>query len=410
MRPATPRLRAVLLTAAGAGLVWGPAAPAAAASDSWKVPSEASITVRGHGFGHGHGMSQHGAEGAARRGLSAAQILDFYYPGTTAGKRGGRVSVLISADTTDDLVVRSRDGLRVRDLASGATTRLPKKIGGRTPALWRLRQNHRDRTRVSWRTSAGGQGSWTKWRDLKGNGELSAGNAPVTLVTPSGDRAYRGRLRALPPSAGSKARDTVNKLRLDDYLRGVVPLEIPASWSPAAVRAQAVAARSYAVFERRTPRAAHYQLCDTSSCQVYGGVRAEQPGSDAAVRATAKQVRLADGQAAFTQFSSSSGGWTAAGSRPYLRAKADPYDDWAGNAHHDWSVTLTDARLESAFPAVGDLRSIKVLDRDGNGQWGGRVLSVRLAGTRGTVTVSGDALRFGLGLKSPWVTFRVRSR
>ena len=50
------------------------------------------------------------------------------------------------------------------------------------------------------------------------------------------------------------------------------------------------------------------------------------------------------------------------------------------------------------------------LDRDGNGQWGGRVLSVRLAGTRGTVTVSGDALRFGLGLKSPWVTFRVRSR
>ena len=68
MRPATPRLRAVLLTAAGAGLVWGPAAPAVAASDSWKVPSEASITVRGHGFGHGHGMSQHGAEGAAAAG------------------------------------------------------------------------------------------------------------------------------------------------------------------------------------------------------------------------------------------------------------------------------------------------------------------------------------------------------
>ncbi len=410
MRPGPPRLRAVLLSAACAGLVWVPPAPAAAAEDAWKVPARASITVRGHGFGHGHGMSQHGAEGAARQGRSAAQILDFYYPGTKPGKRGGRVSVLISADTTDDLVVRSRSGLRVRDLATGAITRLPKQVGGRTPALWRLRQNHRDRTRVSWRTAGGGSGSWTKWRDLKGNGELSAGNAPVTLVTPSGDRAYRGRLRALPPSPGAKARDTVNKVRLDDYLRGVVPLEIPASWSQAAVRAQAVAARTYAVFERRTPRAAHYQLCDTTSCQVYGGVRAEHPGSDAAVRATAKQVRLADGQPAFTQFSSSSGGWTAAGSRPYLAARPDPYDDWAGNPHHDWSVTLTDTRVEAAFPAVGDLRSIRVLSRDGNGQWGGRVRSVRLSGTRGQVTVSGDALRFGLGLRSPWVTFRVRSR
>ena len=75
-------------------------------------------------------------------------------------------------------------------------------------------------------------------------------------------------------------------------------------------------------------------------------------------------------------------GWPAAGSRRYLRAQPDPYDDWAGNPHHDWSVTLTDARLESAFPAVGDLRSIKVLDRDGNGQWGGRVRSGRRIGIK----------------------------
>lgn len=400
----------LIVTTALVALVTGVPTAAAAAEDSWKVPAQASITVHGHGYGHGHGMSQYGAEGAAREGRSAAQILDFYYPGTTMGRRGGRVSVLISADTTDDLVVRSRKGLRVRDLGSRRTTRLPRSIGGRTPAVWRLKQNHRDRTRLSWRTASGGSGSWTKLRDLRGHGELSAGNAPVTLVTPAGDRAYRGRLRALPPSRGSAARDTVNKVRLDDYLRGVVPLEIPASWSQAAVRAQAVAARSYAVFERRSPRAAHYQLCDTSACQVYGGVRAEHPGSDAAVAATAKQVRLADGQPAFTQFSSSSGGWTAAGSRPYLAAKPDPYDDWAGNPHHDWSVRLTDARIETAFPAVGDLRSIKVQQRDGNGQWGGRVGSVRLAGTDGQVTVSGDALRFGLGLRSPWVTFRVRRR
>ena len=83
--------------------------------------------------------------------------------------------------------------------------------------------------------------------------------------------AYRGTLRAIKG-------DTVNILPLDDYLKGVVPREVPASWKPAAVQAQAVAARTYAAFGRREPQASHYQICDTTACQVYGGYSDEGPG------------------------------------------------------------------------------------------------------------------------------------
>jgi peptidoglycan hydrolase-like amidase len=118
-------------------------------------------------------------------------------------------------------------------------------------------------------------------------------------------------------------------------------------------------------------------------------------------------VLLADGAPAFTQFASSSGGWTSAGSVPYLPAKADPYDGWSGNPVHSWSTTIDDATIESAWSAVGNLTRIAVTDRDGNGQWGGRLVSVTLTGSSGKVVVSGDTFRSALGLRSTWVTFRI---
>ena len=77
----------------------------AAAADSWAVPRSAHVVVPGHGYGHGHGMSQYGAEGAARRGLTHSEILDFYYPGTKRGEVRGRISVLLTGDTSDDLLL-----------------------------------------------------------------------------------------------------------------------------------------------------------------------------------------------------------------------------------------------------------------------------------------------------------------
>jgi SpoIID/LytB domain protein len=267
---------------------------------------------------------------------------------------------------------------------------------------WRIRVNDAGQDRVDFLTNR-----WRSWHGLEGRGAFSAGGDPVTLVTPSGNRPYRGRLAATAPAAGSRARNTINTLSLENYLKGVVPLEMPATWHQAAVRAQAVAARTYAGYER-DHRAG--PLCDTTSCQVYGGVAAEHPASNAAVDATKGLALMHQGAPAFTQFGSSSGGWTAAGSMPYLPAKADPYDDWAGNPVHSWSVQVADTLIESRWPRIGNLTRIRVNQRDGHGEWGGRVGSVTLVGGRSKVTVSGDTLRYTLGLRSPWVTFVVRPR
>jgi peptidoglycan hydrolase-like amidase len=140
---------------------------------------------------------------------------------------------------------------------------------------------------------------------------------------------------------------------------------------------------------------------------VYGGYDAEYPASNRAVDDTAKQVLLSGGEPAFTQFGSSSGGWTAAGSVSYLPAQKDPYDGWAGNPMHTWSTKVDAGVLERTWPGVGDLRKITVTRRDGNGDWGGRVASITLSGTGGKVVVSGDTFRSLLGLRSTWVTFRV---
>ena len=148
----------------------------------------------------------------------------------------------------------------------------------------------------------------------------------------------------------------MNVLSMDDYVKGVVPREMPASWDPDAVRSQAVAARTYAAFDRAAHPTRSYQTCDTTSCQVYGGVGAEDSRGNAAVVATADQVLNYRGKPAFTQFGSSSGGWLAAGSQPYLVAKADPYDGWSGNGVHTWSTTITRTAIQRAWPSLGTLQ------------------------------------------------------
>ena len=397
--PRRPRLTAAVVAVITTCLLAvTPAAGAERRADAWSVPARATISLTGHGYGHGHGMSQYGAEGAARQGIGFAAIVDFYYPGTTWSTADGPVSVLVSADTSDDLVVVARKGLGLYDLSARERITLPEG-----PSRFRLVTDSRA-TRLQ-----AFAGRWTTLRKLSGEGEFVA-KGPITLVTPTGWAAYRGRLRAAAPRPGSIARDTVNVVGLEKYLRGVVPREIPASWSAEAVRAQAVAARTYAAYERAHPRAAHYQICDTTSCQVYGGTAYEHPAATEAIKATRGQI-VTDGTGpAFSQFSASSGGWTAAGSVPYLAAREDPYDGWTGNPVHTWTRTLTDTAVESSYQSIGQLQEIVVGERDGNGEWGGRVQSLTLVGSTRSVTVSGDALRAVLGLRSTWFTFEVTAR
>ena len=396
--------RAVLALVLGALLAVVPALPGPATAvgvdQTYPMPATGTVTVNGHGFGHGHGMSQYGAEGAARQGKTWREIVQFYYPGTAWGSVSGRVKVLISADTSRDVVVGPRSGLEVRDTATGQRWTLPRNGATR----WRLDVASNGRSVVDYY-----EGSWRRWKVLSGDGTFFANGAPITLYYGGTSKQYRGFLRAARPSAGSMDRDTVNSVLVEHYLKGVVPLEMPATWRPDAVRAQSVAARTYATYEMAHPRANHYQICDTTSCQVYGGYSAEHAASNAAIAATAGAILTWQGSAAFTQFGSSSGGWTSANQFPYLPAQADPYDGWSGNPVHDWSVKVDVAKIERLWPGVGNLRSIKVSARDGNGQWQGRVWQMTLVGTKSgkatSVAVTGDTFRAKLGLRSTWFSF-----
>jgi stage II sporulation protein D len=393
----TQTVRALAAAGLGAALAAGGlAATPAAAAGVYYIPVTDRVTLHGHGYGHGHGLSQYGAEGAARAGHDYREILARYYPGTRLGRARGGIRVLVTADTTADVTVSRATGLRLRDLTRGRSWVLPAR---RRIDRWRILpdgrvQAHRPR-------------GWRRWdvpgprTRLPGDGEFSA-PGPLTLWVPGGGgdarRQYRGRLRATHG-------DTVNVVSLDGYLRGVVPAEMPASWSLEALKAQAVAARTYAARDRAANRTRHYQTCDTTSCQVYGGVGAEEPRTNRAVRRTARRILRHRGRPAFTQFSASSGGWTSAGGYPYLPARRDPWDDWSGNGVHTWRTSVDVSRLERRYRSLGRLLAIKVTRRDGNGDWNGRVLGLLLDGSRDDVRISGDDFRWAFGLRSTW--FRI---
>jgi SpoIID/LytB domain protein len=377
-----------LLTAA---LVLSAAAPAAA--EEIDVTGPTTYTVTGHGWGHGHGLSQYGALGAAKQGVGWKQIVRFYYPGTRLGRAGGPIKVLLTADTSRDVTVVARDGLRLHRL--GGKSYLLSKVRSRA-TQWRIVPKNNSNLVVSFRA---GRSGWKKWTAFRGDAEFTAGNKPITLRLPHHQTAaYRGALRSVE-------RHTVNVLALDRYVQGVVPQEVPPEWPADAVRAQAVAARSYAAFER-AHATSYYDICDTTSCQVYGGYAAEHPAANAAVKRTHGRIVSYQGEPAFTQFSSSNGGWSSAGSQPYLVAQEDPYEAASGNPYASWTATLTTQQIEKRWPAIGSLTHIS-LSRDGHGDFGGRILSATLTGSGGSVTVSGDDLRFLIGDSGRSTWFRL---
>jgi len=344
-------------------------------------------------------MSQYGAQGAAIAGQSVQQILDFYYPGTTVGKATGSLRILITADTTDGIRVGTAKNLKVRDLTTGKVYPLPEAS---TRNEWSIDPYGDHGTKVSSYDATAKK--WMLWKKFDGMTQFEG--APVTgLVLPSGAvRRYRGALRAIDVSGVHL--DTVNVISLQNYLRGVVPREAISTWLPAALQAQAVAARTYSVYHRSRAGQRAYDLCDTTSCQVYGGYDSEQASTNAAIAATAGQIRLYDGKPIMAEFSSSNGGATAAGPAPYQVMKADHWDAFPGNGNPyvTWIVRRTDAEMQAGFD-VGSIRSVRVLERTGVGPGGGRALTVEAVGSRGRRVLTGDQVRARLHLRSSWIAF-----
>ena len=394
----------------------GALAPAAAAGSAevYRVPDSGRFKLAGSGFGHGIGMSQFGAQGMGLLGKSYRQVLNFYYPGTNFDRtaKTRKISVLLSGIVRHDfrktvVALRPREGLRF--LHNGKAHALPARVDGHRAGVYRVLRTSNG---MQVRAYAGGA-SRVVASGVTGGVRFLTNAKPaasrVTVVSTSGkDKTYRGFLDVRRSASGLLP---INTLLLEHYLRSVVASEVPSSWTKAALRAQAVAARSYALLAqvdaRRVGR--RYDICDNTNCQAYGPVGFESKAESLAVKATEGEYLSSKGKPAFTQFSSANGGYSVQGSRGYLVAKRDPYDGivtGAANWGHSWDVTVSARTISQAWPTIGRLKAIKVLSRDGNGRWNGRVRSLALVGTKGTVRISGDSFRWGLGLKSTWWTIK----
>jgi SpoIID/LytB domain protein len=364
-----------------------------------------SLTFAGHGYGHGIGLSQYGAGGGASQGAKYADILNKYYPGTAMGSTSGDISVRIMGDDST-LAVAPQSGLVFRSLSTGSTRTIDTTYGGQPISQVYLRPTPGKETTSSdlmVQTSAGS----TSLGSYSGDAQFEA--STIQLKVGSAQTTYRSKLRSVRPT-GSASRYTLNLVTVEDYVRGVITKEMPYSWPTEALRAQAVAARTYGVYDR-TSGDKYYNTCDSTACQVYGGKSAETSAGNAAVDATASQIRTYGGATAFTQFSSSSGGYTNSGSQPYLKpVEDDAWDSWSSsswspNPNHNWSVAVSVSTIESKL-GITDLSSISITARNGYGDYGGRAVTVVFTRSSGaTITKSGPDVRSMLGLKSDWFKF-----
>lgn len=372
-------------------------APAATArAESAVSVDSAGVTISGKGYGHGWGMSQWGAYGAATKGLSWQKILGFYYPGTTLTKtKTSHVRVWLSEDDAD-LKVLPSTGLRVYNVGTTASYTLPTGTGYKQ---WRMRRSG-SVNQLQYKNAAG---TWV----TKAAPGLNAAKAwrfdnsanLLKVVMPSGStRSYRGQAGLVFTTSSAKV---VNRLPLDQYVQGVVPSEMPTSWHLEAVKAQSVAARTYAL---RVAQSGYtgYDVCDTIACQVYRGSGNETARGNSATAATAGTVVSYKGALALTQFSASNGGARAKGSQPYLAAGADPYD--TALTSQKWTKTVSRSSLGKAFSGVGTVTKVQVLARDGSGSYGGRATRIKITGSGGSKTVDGATFRRALGLRSELLT------
>lgn len=246
----------------------------------------------------------------------------------------------------------------------------------------------------------------------------------VTLKPTTGDtftfegKAYRG---ALTLRANNGTMMVINAVPLESYLYGVVPQESIPSWPAAALEAQAVAARTYALHTMEQNKNKLYDVSPSTDHQVYGGISGETHSTTAAVDKTKGMVMLYNNRPINALFHSDGGGYTEnsvnvwGNDIPYLKGVKD-YSN-AGSSASNWTVTTNrhalEGKLNAASKGVGKLKSIQLTPLGNPGKEtsdrgvSGRIKSATFVGTAGKVTISGDDLRSILGLKSTLFDFYV---
>jgi stage II sporulation protein D len=342
----------------------------ASTSSITTVTSPSVVAVSGHGWGHGLGMSQWGAYGYAKHGWTYDRILAHYYTGTTLGP-APIATVRVLLVSAKKATISSTVAWTVVD-AAGTKVQLDPGALVLTPKL-----------------------AFADHPELHAPFSFTAKQPLAVNSLP-----YRGRVTV---SSDGKVVQVIDTVGLEAYLKGVVPAEMPSTWSPEALKAQAVAARSYALANLAKGRP--YDLYGDVRSQVFGGVKAENAATNAAVDATKGEVVLYKGKVADTLFFSSSGGRTASALEatgqnvPYLVPVADPYDTLA--PYHDWGPVIMDAaKVAKTLKLASALADIQLVDGAS-----GRVKSLTMtADDESQVTINGNQARTAFDLRSTWFT------
>jgi SpoIID/LytB domain protein len=402
------------------------------------------LVIDGRGFGHGVGLAQDGALAMGRAGANTAQILGHFYPGTALGRAGGTVRVAVFSAPDRTAVLAFPGGGEVRDDLRSPGPGFPVTVppGGQVRISFDGRYRvtlagdgppspttttapptttPASTTTTSTTTTAiaalpPGTGTTVpptttttttatttppgsppeRWSERPLWALPAAG---ATVAVPARGRRYLGVIEAVADQGPLRL---VNQLDVEDYLRGLGEVRDP-SWPQASLRAQAIAARTYAL----RAMAKVGEICDDQRCQVYLGQQAAYPAMDRAVAATRGQVVVAGRGFAATVYSANGGGVSATPEEgfgtpndryPYLRAAPYPTAD-----PRPWTVrvALRDVAARTGYPgALTDARVVRVGPS-------GRAVAVALTGTAGERVVGGIAFARALGLRSTFFGLHV---
>jgi stage II sporulation protein D len=378
------------------------------------VPTLPDMTFYGRGYGHGVGLSQYGARGRALAGQLAPAILAHYYAKTTLGTRSSATIVRVLLLT--GFAATPVKPLTVLGLGGGWTI---DGIATTFPANARLTVAPTAPKATTWNLRVTSSTSVVLAAKVV-SGSLYVRPAGATSLLQLVSKAttknvYRGFFRIRLTTTAL----VVNHVGIERYLRGVVPLEMPSTWPAESLKAQAIAARSYALY--RVHPTGLFDVYDDTRSQVYRGRRVETTATNAIIMKTAGTVLLNGTSLVNALFHSADGGWTennenvfvassgaiVAGPVSYLRGRSDRAPDGTSydkaSPYATWhTATYSAAALSSILAADSrtNVGALSALDLSHRGV-SGRLISVTLVGALGTKTVSGDVFRAAFNAARP---------
>jgi stage II sporulation protein D len=385
------------------------------------------VRIYGKGWGHGIGLSQWGAQGwaqgAAGVRLTGEQIVAKYFPGAQLSTQPitQPFRVLLSAPSTGCVnntianVMRTESAGGMRLVNNADQTVVYGETGPNEP----LRFWNDGGTLVV-------RNEWSR------ETVFAAADTLMLLPKQAWDPiyidekglGYRGTIRVGMREGGNL--QVVNFVNSDDYMRGALPGEMPAHWEFEALRAQAIAARTYAAWRQSTAGERTWDVRDDTADQCYGGQTFEAARASSAVEATASLILTYDGKPIRALYSSASGGvsenvgcvldaervgntWGCVQGWPYLQVTEDPaeaaaYDRRGGMPHGLWSAWFSGDAIRREIIIDYGVDIGRFVSMDFNMSPGERPISVRVRGTDAALDLKGDRfLRTTLGLKSTLV-------